>query len=122
MPKTVVSYIRGVHQFKFGTDLTWEEGDTRVLVNKASGNYLLFFNNGLPAQIQLFNFPVTPTNRLFSQAAFVTDTWKYKRLALTGGLRWEYEKSVIDKSEIPAGRFIPARSFAQIDCCLLRFA
>jgi hypothetical protein len=47
--KAVVSYITGTHQFKFGTDETWEEGDTRILVNKASGNYLLYFNKGVPA-------------------------------------------------------------------------
>jgi hypothetical protein len=44
------------------------------------------------------------------------DTWKFKRLSLTAGLRWESMAANIDAEVDPAGRFAPARSVAPIDC------
>jgi len=70
-----------------------------------------------PASVTAYNTPLAIRQHVAADIGlYITDTWKYKRLALTGGLRWEYEKSVIDQSDIPAGRFSPGRSFAQIDC------
>jgi Carboxypeptidase regulatory-like domain len=109
--KGTASYVVGSHQFKFGSDLTWEEGDTRVLANKASGNYLLLFSQGAPAEVQLFNFPVTPTNRLNSQAVFATDTWKLRRLVLNYGLRWERYNAFYPTQSRPAGQFDGAMTF-----------
>ena len=53
-------------------------------------------------------------------ALYATDTWHIKRLTLTYGLRFEYEKSSIKPSAIGAGRFVGARSFAQIDCTTIK--
>ena len=44
------------------------------------------------------------------------DTWRYKRLALTAGIRWEYYAGQIDEETAPAGRFVGARSFPKVDC------
>jgi hypothetical protein len=106
-----VSYIAGAHQLKFGTDETWEEGDTKILVNKASGNYLLLFNKGVPTQIQLFNIPVDPVNLLHSQAVYVTDTWRLKRITLNYGLRWERYHAFYPTQTKPAGQFAPAATY-----------
>jgi len=44
------------------------------------------------------------------------DTWHFKRLSITAGLRWEYLSNQIEPESAPAGRFVPARSFAKVDC------
>jgi hypothetical protein len=73
------SYARGSHLLRLGGDFTWEEGATRISQNEASGDYLLLFDQGQPAEIELFNYPVTPVNLLHSQALFATDSWKLPR-------------------------------------------
>jgi hypothetical protein len=106
--KGLIDYNRGTHLLKFGSDLNWEEGDTKILVNEASGNYLLLFDGGAPVEVQLFNFPVTPINRLFSQAAFATDTWKLGRVVLNYGVRWERYHAFYPTQSKPAGQFSAA--------------
>jgi hypothetical protein len=44
------------------------------------------------------------------------DTWHVKRLSVTAGLRWEYLSAQIEPESAPAGRFVPARNFAKVDC------
>ena len=100
-----VSYVMGKHQFKFGTEDTWEEGDTQVLSDQKSGDYLLLFNKGLPNEIELFNYPFTPHNRLYSQSAFVTDGWKLGRVVLNYGVRWERYNAFYPTQTKPAGQF-----------------
>ncbi|HEY3823786.1 MAG TPA: carboxypeptidase-like regulatory domain-containing protein [Bryobacteraceae bacterium] len=109
--KALVGYSIGAHLIKIGIDAAWEEGGTRVLADKASGDYLLLFNQGVPAEVQIFNFPVTPINRLSSQAAFATDTWKFGRLALNFGLRWERYHAFYPTQTKPPGEFSSAATF-----------
>lgn len=106
-----VSCLRGSHLVRVGADLAREEGATQILENEASGDYLLFFDQGMPAEIQLFNFPVTPVNRLFSQAIFASDTWKLSRVVLNYGLRGERYHSFYPAESKPAGQFSEAAAF-----------
>jgi len=48
------------------------------------------------------------------------DTWHYKRLAITAGIRWEYLAARVDPENEPAGRFAPARTVAEIDCSTVK--
>ncbi len=63
-----VSYIVGRHQFKFGTEDTWEAGNTQALKDQAAGDYLLLFSKGVPNEIQTFNYPFNPNNELHNQS------------------------------------------------------
>ena len=63
------------HNVKVGTDLKWERQDSTNPTAYPSGSYTLFFNRGVPNEIRTYNLPVVPIDRLYSQAAFVTDTW-----------------------------------------------
>ncbi|HXJ40485.1 MAG TPA: carboxypeptidase regulatory-like domain-containing protein [Bryobacteraceae bacterium] len=109
--KANVTYIFGAHQLKVGTDVTFEEGDSQVLADKASGDYLLLFNKGLPTQVQLFNYPITPVNKLNTQAVYATDTWKLGRVVLNYGLRWERYYDFYPTQNKLAGQFSPAATF-----------
>ena len=104
--------LGGTHQFKIGTNWTFEEGDTQVLKELPSGNYLLLFNSPnaqtntpTPAQITVFNYPVIPENRLHSQSVYGTDTWSLKRVVLNLGVRWERFHSFYPDQSTNPGQF-----------------
>jgi hypothetical protein len=108
------AYITGSHQIKFGVSDDW---GINYLNNIANGDAYYQYSNGVPLQITSYN---TPTYQQFRVKAdlglYAVDTWHYKRLAITGGIRWEYLNNYIEKQSAPAGRFVGARSFPQIDC------
>jgi hypothetical protein len=107
-----VSYITGRHQFKFGTEETWEAGNTQSLKDQAAGDYLLLFSKGVPNEIQTFNYPFNPNNELHNQSLFVTDTWKVaKRLVLNYGVRWERYNDFYPDQTKPAGQFSASANY-----------
>jgi hypothetical protein len=107
-----VSYIAGRHQFKFGTEETWEAGNTQSLQDQAAGDYLLLFSKGAPNEIQTFNYPFNPSNQLHNQSLFATDTWRLgKRLVLNYGVRWERYSDFYPDQKKPAGQFSAAATY-----------
>jgi hypothetical protein len=107
-----VSYVTGKHQFKFGSEETWEAGNTAALHDQAAGDYLLIFSKGVPNQIQTFNYPFKPDNRLYNQSAFVTDSWKLaSRLVVNYGVRWERYNDFYPDQTKPAGQFSAAATY-----------
>ncbi|HEV3217760.1 MAG TPA: carboxypeptidase-like regulatory domain-containing protein [Vicinamibacterales bacterium] len=109
------SHLGGLHQLKFGTTDDWEIAGTRVLHDKVAGDYQLQFNRGVPQQIVVYNFPfASSTNHLFSQAAYLTDTYGIGRLTLNLGVRWERYHSFYPTQSKEAGQFsaiFPAKSY-----------
>ena len=107
-----VSYIVGRHQFKFGTEDTWEAGNTQALKDQAAGDYLLLFSKGVPNEIQTFNYPFNPNNELHNQSLFAMDTWKVaKRLVLNYGVRWERYNDFYPTQMKAAGQFSAAATY-----------
>ncbi len=107
-----VSYIAGRHQFKFGTEDTWEAGNTQALKDQAAGDYLLLFSKGVPNEIQTFNYPFNPNNELHNQSLFAMDTWKVaKRLVLNYGVRWERYNDFYPTQMKAAGQFSAAATY-----------
>ncbi len=102
----------GTHQFKFGSTETFETGNTSVPAESASGDYLLLFDSPnaqattpVPYQITVFNYPVTPSNRLHSDAGFATDTWALKHVSLNLGIRVERYRSFYPQQATTAKQF-----------------
>src|SRR5438876_2452951 len=81
--RSSISYVTTHHSFKVGTDLTWERQDSTNPKEYPSGTYTLFFNRGAPTEIRTYNTPTMPIDRLYNQAAFVTDTWSLRRVTLS---------------------------------------
>ena len=102
--------LGGTHQFRFGSDENWENGETTYPHEYASGDYLLLFNLGQPFEIETYNIPVTPFNQLFSQAVYATDTWSLKNVVINYGVRWERYHSFYPNEHKPAGQFSSAAS------------
>jgi len=110
-----VSYTRGKHSLKVGTDDSWEESDTKVLADQQHGDDLLIFNKGVPSQVQLFNYPVLPHNSMRNQALYVADTWRLGRVTLNYGLRWERYHAFYPDQQKPAGQFSAATTYPGAD-------
>jgi len=109
-----VSYITGSHNMKFGVQDAWGKNDR---VSSMNADLYQNYNNGVPVSVTAYNTPVAVRQRVNADVGvYGTDTWHIKRLSITGGLRFEYEKSSIEPSAIPGGRFIGPRSFSRINC------
>jgi hypothetical protein len=113
--RSSISYVTTHHSFKVGTDLTWERQDSTNPTEYPSGSYTLFFNRGVPNEIRTYNLPVEPIDRLYSQAAFVTDTWSRGRVTLSYGVRWERYHNFYPDQKKEAGQFSPAQTIAGAD-------
>ena len=109
-----VSYITGSHNIKAGVQDAWGKNDR---VSSINGDLQQQYSSGAPVSVLVYNTPVAVRQRVNADLGmFAQDTWHIKRLSVTGGLRFEYQKSSIEPSAIGAGRFIGARSFPRINC------
>ena len=113
--RTSVSYVARNHQLKIGTDLNWERQDSTRPNEYPSGSYTLLFNRGVPTEIRTYNTPTIPIDRLFSQAAFVTDTWSRGRVTLSYGVRWERYHNFYPDQTKAAGQFSSEQRFQGAD-------
>jgi hypothetical protein len=108
------AYVTGSHQIKFGVQDSF--GPFRTSINENGDGYMVF-TNGLPTSFAAINTPYYQWPRLDADLGlFIQDTWHYKRLAVSAGLRWEYLAASIDAENAPAGRFTPARNVPHADC------
>jgi hypothetical protein len=113
--RTSMSYVTKSHQVKVGVDLNWERQDSTNPKEYPSGSYTLFFTRGVPNEIRTYNLPVEPIDRLFSQAAYVTDTWTRGRVTLSYGVRWERYHNFYPDQTKEAGQFSPAQTIQGAD-------
>jgi hypothetical protein len=115
LPKDPI--LGGRHALKMGGIFTWESGSS-AYVNKASGDYLLNYLNQVPNSITFYNFPITPTNDLRSQALFAADTWTMSRVTLNLGVRWERYRAWYPTQSRAEGPFAPAATYPGEDILL----
>jgi hypothetical protein len=108
------SYVTGAHTIKFGVQDSYGPA---FVTNVMNGDAYYRFNNGSPQDVQAFNTPTVSKPHLNADfGLYAMDTWRFKHLSVTAGLRWEYFSAQIDPESAPAGRFVPARSFGKVDC------
>jgi hypothetical protein len=113
--RTTVSYAAGQHQLKVGADVNWERQDSTRPNEYPSGSYTLLFNRGVPTEIRTYNTPTVPIDRLYSQAAFVTDIWSLRRVTLSYGIRWERYHNFFPDQTKAAGQFSAEQAFRGAD-------
>ena len=112
------TYITHNHTIRTGITDAWGKNDRVASMN---GDLTANFSNGVAQSVTVTNNPVAVRVRQdVDLGIFATDTWHFKRLVLTAGLRYEYEKSSIGASSVPGGRFVGARSFNKIDCTTIK--
>jgi hypothetical protein len=111
-------YVTGSHQIKFGV---MDSYGPSYANNIANGDAIYNYANGVPVSITAEDTPTYAQPYLdHDLGIYASDTWNYKRLSVTGGIRWEYLENHVNAQNAPAGRFEPARSFARIDCSTIQ--
>ena len=108
------AYVTGSHQLKFGQTWGWGPANSRITAN---GDGEIYNVNGSTLGFVAYNTPLVTNQHLNADIGiYAQDTWHYKRLSITAGIRWEYLKATIDPQSAPAGRFVGARNTPSISC------
>jgi carboxypeptidase family protein len=107
-----MNYITGSHALKAG--LQWHIGDNRIN-RDANGDLTVRFRDGVPDSVIVYDTPARLHDRMNADlGVYVQDSWTRKRLTINPGIRWEYFNSSIEAMAVEPGRFVPARSFAEM--------
>ena len=107
-------YVTGSHEIKFGIQDSWGPAYQQTFMN---GDLYAIEASGVPTSVTVYDTPIVNKPYLNADLGiYVQDTWKWKRLAVTPGIRWEYLSNQINPESAPAGRFVPARDFPAVTC------
>ena len=109
-----MTYVTGSHAFKTGLNWRslWYEEPRRV-----NGDVNYTFRNGKPTQITQWATPLNYKERMKADLGlYAQDQWTIKHLTLNLGLRFDYLNASVPEQQMPAGPFVPARSFAPVAC------
>jgi hypothetical protein len=106
-----MSYVTGTHSFKAGvqTEHGFRDSETTV-----AGDVNYRFNNGVPNQVTQYATPYLTKERLQDVGLYAQDQWALGRLTLNLGLRFDYFHGYVPPQDVPAGQFLPARSFPAV--------
>jgi len=108
------AYVTGSHQIKFGESWSFGPNYYRDIVN---GDGEVYNINGATIGFVPYSTPIYENPYLNADVGiYLQDTYHYKRLSVTAGIRWEYLRATINPENAPAGRFVPARSTSAISC------
>ncbi|MGE5243706.1 MAG: TonB-dependent receptor [Betaproteobacteria bacterium] len=103
-----VTYVTGAHAFKVGTQV--RTGWSQELFS-TRGDIVQIIVNDKPNSVWLMNTPSGHKEEGVNAALYVQDSWRFDRLTLNPGLRYERFVMSIPAQSAPAGTWAPARSF-----------
>jgi hypothetical protein len=110
--RAAASYITGSHAFKVGT--TFSTG-YRPLSQFTLGDLNLTVLNGVPRSVTQWATPFTFREDLNAMVGiYGQDQWTVRRLTVNAGIRFDHHNESVPAQDEPAGRFVPARSFAVV--------
>ena len=129
-----VSYVTGQHNIKAGFQWQWgkfshmadanadltQQYTTFAVSSIETGREITFSNPlnsalGVPQNtVAIRTTPVPSREKLNRDAGFyIQDSWRYKRLTVNAGLRYEILNSSVPEQVAPPGRFVPERTQPQ---------
>jgi hypothetical protein len=125
-----VSYVTGQHNIKAGFQWQWgkfshvtdanadltQQYTTTAVSSIETGREFTFSNPinatlGVPVgSVVVRSTPVLSNEKLNKDLGlFIQDSWRYKRLTVNAGIRFEQLNSEVPLQSSPAGRFVPER-------------
>ncbi len=108
-------FLGGAHEFKVGFR-GWLENRKSQFDDRGTGNYRLVYDNGVPAQITTWNFPITARDNLNEYAVYVMDQWRLPRgVTVNLGLRWERNNAFTPEQVKEQGLFLGAGTFPKTE-------
>ena len=117
--QTSLSYVTGSHHVKVGGQYQWGYYWKTDTQNADLEQHYRSNSTGVrftvPDTVLIENTPLVYGERLNRDfGIYAQDSWTIKRLTINGGLRMDQIKAQVYASSSPAGRFVPARTFAEI--------
>lgn len=106
----VDNLIGGSHDFKFGTQLSWER---MAYERNRNGDILLELVDGVATRAFLSNTPINSDHRLETWAAFAQDRWVLGRATVNLGVRIDGVKAYLPAQSSPSGTWVGARDFPE---------
>ncbi|MGQ0734710.1 MAG: carboxypeptidase regulatory-like domain-containing protein [Acidobacteriota bacterium] len=104
--------LAGAHDFKVGTQLSWEDMAYERIRN---GDILLELVDGVSTRAFLSNTPINSDHRLKTWAFFAQDRWVLGRATINLGVRVDGVQAHLPAQSSPAGAWVGARDFPRRD-------
>ena len=111
-----MSYITGSHAFKTGVDVSeYQEGSPGRANdwNQVNGARSYTFRDRIPQQVTIFAVPFERLLRTRDIGVYAQDQWTIRKLTLNMGVRFTNFNGGAPATEMPAGPWVPARSFPE---------
>jgi hypothetical protein len=106
------SYVTGSHNIKIGFSNQWGPGRQRK--NTRNGHLQQNYTNNVASTVSVFNNPIIqPSYVAYDLGVYAQDSWTLKRLTVNPGLRVQWIDTGMSETSMAAGRFAPARFFAE---------
>lgn len=116
-PNAKLSYVTGSHAVRAGMQWSFgPDGNAREMNGHLNQEYAGrdAAGNLIPDRVEIYNAPTWGTAYVERDLGiYAQDTWTIDRLTVNAGVRFELFKAVNHESGGPAGRFVPARAFAE---------
>ncbi len=106
-----VSYVTGAHNFKVGGVFL---KSFRDLTTQIYNGLTYTFAGTVPQSVTYWASPVVARMRTTQTALFAQEQWTIDRLAANLGVRYEGQVGYVPPTEMPAGTYVPARSFGEV--------
>ena len=109
-----VSYVTGSHHARVGGNWAWGRQRSH---SESLADLQQEYRSGVPDSVLIRNSPIdfADAKMIADVGVFAQDSWTYKRMTVTGGLRYEYFDAMIPEQFSPAGRFVGPRHFDAIE-------
>ena len=106
-----LSFTPSAHLFRVGftTMQGIQEKDSRI-----ADSMTFTFRNRVPQSVTLWATPYYWKTRVDYYSLYAEDQWTLDRLTLNMGLRYDGLRGSVPAQELPAGPFVPARSFEPV--------
>ena len=70
----------------------------------------------MPQSVTVYATPIQYRDYANTMGLYVQDQWTVRRLSVNAGLRYDRLHAVVPSHELPAGPYVPSRSFGEVDC------
>lgn len=113
-----VSYVTGTHAFKAGLfrHRAWRH-HTLDINGVGDASLMTFtFNNRVPQSVTVYASPIEYRDYANTLGLYVQDQWTVRRLTINAALRYDQLHAVVPQHDLAPGLYVPARSFAEVDC------
>ena len=106
-----MAYVTGSHNFKVGFQ---DKTGVDDVLNQRNGDLIANYVNNKPNTVTVYNTPANQKVGIHMDLGiYMQDSWTIKRLTLSPGLRVQWFNASATEVSEPAGRFAPARFYAE---------